>query len=51
LSGHYEGKNHHGDSVVLETAKKLDKGEVVDLTPDKQPNYDYFKKGPGYSAK
>lgn len=51
LSGHYEGKNHQGDAVELETAKKLEKGEVVDLSPDKQFNYDYFKKGPGYSAK
>jgi hypothetical protein len=25
-------------------------GEVVDLTPDIQPNYDYFTKGLGYKA-
>jgi ferredoxin len=25
-------------------------GEVVDLTPDIQPNYDFFSKGPGYEA-
>lgn len=25
-------------------------GDVVDLTPDKQPNYDFFAKGPGYDA-
>jgi NAD-dependent dihydropyrimidine dehydrogenase PreA subunit len=25
-------------------------GEVVDLTADIQPNYDYFSKGPGYDA-
>jgi ferredoxin len=51
LSGHYAGTNHHGDAVVLESAKKLTAGEVVDLSKDVQPNYDYYKKGPGYSAK
>ncbi len=25
-------------------------GEVVDLTVDIQPNYDFFSKGPGYDA-
>jgi ferredoxin len=25
-------------------------GEVVDLTEDIQPNYDFFSKGPGYDA-
>jgi ferredoxin len=25
-------------------------GDVVDLTPDIQPNYDFFSKGPGYDA-
>jgi len=25
-------------------------GDVVDLTPDIQPNYDFFSKGPGYEA-
>lgn len=50
LVGHYEGTNHHGIKVILETAKKLDAGEVLDLTEDIQPNYDYFSKGPGYSS-
>jgi ferredoxin len=50
LVGHYEGTNHHGVKVVLETTKKLTADEVVDLTEDIQPNYDYFSKGPGYSA-
>lgn len=27
-----------------------DAGDVVDLTPDIQHNYDFFKKGPGYAA-
>ncbi len=26
-------------------------GEVVDLTPDIQYNYDFFQKGPGFSAR
>jgi len=48
LSGHYEGTNHNGDAVVLDTVKKLAKGETVDLTADVQSNYDFYKKGPGY---
>lgn len=49
-TGHWEGKNHHGEPVVLDTVRPLDPGETVDLTVDIQPNYDYFKDGPGYSA-
>ena len=30
---------------------QLEAGEVVDLTPDIQPNYEFFKSGPGYSSK
>jgi ferredoxin len=51
LSDHYEGTDHDGNSVALETVKQLAKGETVDLSTDKQANYDYYKKGPGYSAK
>jgi ferredoxin len=51
LSGHFEGTDHHGGAVVLDTVKQLAKGEAVDLTADTPANYDYFKKGPGYSAK
>lgn len=50
LSEHYDGTNHHGVTVVLETTRALAAGEVVDLTEDIQSNYDYFQKGPGYSA-
>lgn len=50
LTGHYEGTNHHGDAVVLDCVKKLEAGEVVDLTEDIQPNKEYFSKGPGYKA-
>jgi len=31
LTGHYEGTNHDGKQVVLETTKQLAAGEVVDL--------------------
>ena len=51
LTGHYEAENHHGTHVVLETTRQLEAGETVDLTPDIQPNYDFFTSGPGYSAK
>lgn len=51
LTGHYEGSNHHGEAVVLDSVKQLAAGEVVDLTGDIQLNADYFSKGPGYSSK
>lgn len=51
LSGHYEGKNHHDQPVVLDSVRQLQAGEKVDLTADTQANYEYFKNGPGYSAK
>jgi ferredoxin len=50
LSGHYEGTDHYGDQVVLETVKQLEADEVVDLTEDIQPNYDFFESGPGYES-
>ena len=50
LSGHFEITNHHGIKVELETVRQLSRGETVDLTEDNQPNYDYFKTGPGYKA-
>lgn len=46
----YDGTNHHGEAVHLEGVRTLEAGETVDLTPDIQPNYDYFQSGPGYSA-
>ena len=51
IKGHWEGTDHHGHAVVLETARKLEPGEVIDLTKDTPPNYDYFKKGPGYPSR
>jgi ferredoxin len=46
----YDGENAQGEAVHLEHTRVLDAGEVVDLTPDIQFNYDYFSSGPGYSA-
>lgn len=51
LSGHYEGENHNGKHVTLDTVKQLAAGEVVNLRDDIQSNYDFFKSGPGYGAK
>jgi NAD-dependent dihydropyrimidine dehydrogenase PreA subunit len=50
LTGHYEGVNEHGVTVVLETVQQLAAGETVDLTPDTQANAAYFQTGPGYKA-
>jgi ferredoxin len=46
----FDGEDHHGRPVHLDHTRVLAAGEVVDLTQDIQPNYDYFQKGPGYSA-
>ena len=43
----FEGHNDKGDAVRIEGVRKLAVGEVVDLTPDKQPNYDYFNSAGG----
>ncbi len=51
LTGHYEGTNHHGKAVVLETTRQLAAGEVVDFTTDIKVNSDFFTSGPGYSSK
>jgi ferredoxin len=50
LTGHYEGVDHHGKPVVLNTTRVLEAGEVVDLTKDIPLNYDFYTKGPGYKA-
>jgi ferredoxin len=46
----YDGENEHGEPVHLEHTRVLEAGEVIDLSPDIKPNYDYFESGPGYSA-
>jgi len=45
---HFEGSNHHGHAVVMDTVKTLTAGETINLRDDIQANYDYFEKGPGY---
>jgi NAD-dependent dihydropyrimidine dehydrogenase PreA subunit len=47
---HYEGHNNKQEAVILENTVTLADGEVVDLRADIQPNYDFFKGGPGYNA-
>ncbi len=46
----YNGSNHDGDPVHLSTTRTLEAGELVDLTADIKPNYDYYSEGPGYST-
>ncbi len=46
----YDGENKDGEPVHLEATRILEAGQVVDLTPDIEPNYKYFQEGPGYSA-
>jgi len=50
LAEHFEGVDHHGRPVVLDTTRTLVAGEVLDLTKDIQPNYDFYTQGPGYKA-
>jgi ferredoxin len=50
LTGHYENTDHDGNDVVLDCVRKLDEGEILDLTEDIQANYDFFTDGPGYDA-
>ena len=51
LKGHFEGTNHFGKPILLDTCQQLNAGETVDLTLDIKPNYTFFKEGPGYSTK
>jgi ferredoxin len=46
----YDGENAHGEPVHLAHTRILEEGEVVDLTADINPNYEYFESGPGYGA-
>lgn len=47
---HYEGVDYQESRVVLEQTVTLQSGETVNLREDIQPNYDFFKNGPGYAA-
>lgn len=44
----WTGTNHHGVEITIKTTRELEAGEVLDLTEDIQPNYDFFEGGPGY---
>lgn len=46
----YDGTDHHGNSVHIESTKTLAAGEVVNLRTSIQTNADFFQKGPGYNA-
>jgi len=43
LTGHYEGANHYGEQVVLETTRALETGETVDLTDAIQENENFYR--------
>ena len=43
LTGHYEGANHDGKKIVLNTTRALTAGEVIDLTPSIMENAKFFK--------
>ena len=51
LQGHYEGTNHLGNPVVLDSVYQLKPGQLVDLTQDIGCNNAFFTSGPGYSAR
>ena len=46
----YDGTNHSGEAVHLESTRTLKAGELIDLTTDTEVNADFFKSGPGYNA-
>jgi ferredoxin len=50
LTGHYEGVDHHGNQVKLDSTRPLAAGEVVDFTSDTVVNAQYFTEGPGYKS-
>ncbi|HWS23823.1 MAG TPA: ferredoxin family protein [Anaerolineales bacterium] len=49
LTGAYSNKDHNGNAVNLNSTRKLEAGEVVDLTDSTQQNADFYSKGPGYA--
>ena len=42
LSGHYEGVNHRGEAIVLETTRALAAGETIDLRDSIILNRDFY---------
>ena len=51
LTGQYQGSNHPGNMIVLNTVYQLKRGQVVDLTQDSGCNDSFFTSGPGYNAR
>ena len=45
-----EGQETAFPGQARKSTVAADEGDVVDLTPDIQPNYDFFTDGPGYDA-
>ena len=43
LTGHYEAVNHHGESIVLDTTRQLQPGEVVDLRESVQVGRELYR--------
>lgn len=43
LTGHYEGVNHHGEPIVLDTVRALAPGEVIDLRPSIVMNESFYR--------
>ncbi len=46
----FQSHDKNNKPEPLPATRVLSAGEVVDLTKDNQPNYDFFQKGPGYDA-
>ena len=40
-----------GGTVTIAKTRKLKAGDTIDLKPGIEPNYKFFKEGPGYNAK
>lgn len=45
-----DGVELEGHTVNVLNAKLIPAGEILDLTEDIMPNYDFFSEGPGYDA-
>ncbi len=43
LKGHYEGVNHRGEAIILETTRALAAGEVIDLRDSIVQNRDFYR--------
>lgn len=44
----FKTENEAGVEVTIPATRELEAGEVVDLTKDIQPNFDFFTEGAGY---